>query len=79
VREFFRIVADTLEFHAFAPREFHAVGNTVFVLGTYDMTVRESGRRVSSEWVHVFWLNDGKVKRYREFTDTARFAEAWRG
>jgi ketosteroid isomerase-like protein len=79
VREFFRIVADTLEFHAFAPREFHAVGNMVFVLGTYDMTVRKTGRRAASEWMHVFWLNDGKVKRYREFTDTARFAEAWRG
>jgi ketosteroid isomerase-like protein len=78
VREFFGLVAETMEFHAFSPREFHAVGNIVFVFGSYDATVRKTGRRAACEWLHVFWVSDGKVSRFREYTDTARFAEAWR-
>jgi uncharacterized protein len=79
VREFFRLVAENLEFHAFTPSELHGVGNIVFVMGRYDMTIRRTGRRAASDFLHVFWVRNGKVTRFREFTDTARFAEAWRG
>ena len=79
VREFFRLVGETLDFHTFAPREFHSAGNVVFVMGTYDVTVKKNRRRTASEWMHVFWLKNGKVTRFVEFTDTAKFAEAWRG
>jgi ketosteroid isomerase-like protein len=78
VRKFFHTVAETLEFHAFSPRELHGVGNIVFAMGSYEMAVRKTGRRVASDWLHVFWVRNGKVTRFREFTDTARFAEAWR-
>jgi ketosteroid isomerase-like protein len=78
VRTFFGTVAETLQFHAFAPREFHPSGDMVFVLGSYDVTVRKTGRRVSSQWLHAFWVKDNRIARFREFTDTARFAEAWR-
>lgn len=77
-RAFLDAVADTLEMQAFAPREFHAVGRLVFVLGSYECTVKKTGRRTGSEWLHVFWVDDGKVTRFREFTDTARIVEAWR-
>jgi ketosteroid isomerase-like protein len=79
VKKFFGVVGETLEFHAFSPREFHAAGNIVFAFGSFEMTVRKTGRRVASEFLHAFWLKDGKVSRFREYTDTARFAEAWRG
>jgi ketosteroid isomerase-like protein len=78
-KEFFRVVGETLEFHAFSPREFHAVGDLVFAFGSYEMTVRKTGRRIASEFLHAFWVKSGKVTRFREFTDTARFAEAWKG
>jgi ketosteroid isomerase-like protein len=29
--------------------------------------------------VHVFTIRDGKVAKFREFNDTAQFAEAYRG
>jgi uncharacterized protein len=79
VREVFRLVAENLEFHTFTPSELHGVGNIVFAMGRYEMTVRKTGRRAGSDWLHVFWVKQGKVTRFREFTDTARFAEAWRG
>lgn len=79
VRRFFDAVAATLEFHTFVPREFHGAEDIVFVIGDYDVTVRKTGKRTGSPWIHVFWLKGGKVTRFLEYTDTAKFAEAWRG
>jgi len=79
VREFFGKVGETLDFHTFEPREFHPSGDLVFVLGDYETTVKKTGRRVACQWLHAFWVKGGKVARFREFTDTARFAEAYRG
>jgi ketosteroid isomerase-like protein len=45
VREVFRLVAENLEFHTFTPSELHGVGNIVFAMGRYEMTVRKTGRR----------------------------------
>jgi len=74
VEEFFRLVGEHEEFSAFTPRELYAAEDKVFVLGSYSLIVRNSGTPVSTEWVHVFTLKDGKVTRFREHTDTAQFA-----
>ena len=66
-------------FSEFTPREFYAGGDKVFVLGFYAATMRKSGKSAACEWVHVFTLRDGKVVRFRELTDTALLAEAYRG
>jgi ketosteroid isomerase-like protein len=78
VREFFRSVGDTIDFHDFSPREFYPSGDKVFVLGRYEGTVKKTGRRLASDWVHVFTIRDGKVAQFREFADTAAIAEAGR-
>jgi ketosteroid isomerase-like protein len=78
VRDFFRKLAETEEAGAFEWRDFHAAGDTVFVLGRYSWTVRKTGRKVECEWVHVFRLAQGKIASFSEFTDTAQFAAAWR-
>jgi hypothetical protein len=78
VQEFFQLVAELEDFTDFAPREFYAAEDKVFVLGSYNLTLRKTGKPIASEWVHVFTLKDGKVTRFREQTDTAQFAEAYR-
>ena len=78
VRKFFGVVAETLDFQRFAPSEFHGSGDLVFAMGNFEATMKNTGKRAASEWLHVFWLKDGKVTRFLEFTDTAKFAEAWR-
>jgi hypothetical protein len=35
--------------------------------------------RVASDWVHVFTIRNRKVTKFREFNDTAQFAQAYRG
>ena len=79
VQEFFKTVAENEDFSDFTPREFYAADDRVFVLGSYTLKVKKTGKPVASEWVHVFTLKDGKVTRFREHTDTAQFAEAYRG
>src|SRR4051794_31351416 len=54
VEEFFKTVAANIEFSEFSPREFYAVGDKVFVLGHYAMTLRKNARQAASEWVHNF-------------------------
>ena len=79
VQEFFKIVADNNDFQHFSPREFYADGDKVFVLGDYAMTLKKTGKKFATDWVHVFTFRNGKVSAFREFLDTALAAEAYRG
>ena len=76
--EFFNLVGSNLEFSEFTPKDFYPVGDKVFVLGRYAMKVKKTGKAMTSDWVHIFTIADGKVKTFREFLDTARAAEAYR-
>ena len=79
VQEFFKGVAEHEEATEFSPREFFAADEHVFVLGHYAWKIRKTGRAVASDWVHIFTIRGGKVAKFREFNDTAQFAEAYRG
>ena len=78
VQEFFRLVAEMQTADKFEPREFYASGEKVFVMGHYAWTIKKTGRKVVTDWLHVFTVRNGKVSGFREFTDTAQFAEAVR-
>ena len=79
VSEFFRLVAENQDATDFSPRDFHAAGDMVFVLGHYAWKIRKTGKAVDSDWVHIFAVKNGKVTAFREFTDTAQYAQAYRG
>lgn len=78
VQVFFDAVAQHESFSEFSPKEFFAVGDKVFVLGHYALTVKRTGKRIASDWVHIFTFRGSQVAEFREFTDTAKFAEAFR-
>ena len=79
VQKFFQGVAEYGEAIEFSPKEFFASEDRVCVLGHYAWTIRKTGRKVASDWVHIFTVHNGKVVKLKEFTDTAQFAEAYRG
>ncbi len=79
VQEFFDMLAKTQDATEFSPREFYPSGDKVFVLGHYVWKLRKTGRTVESDFIHIFTVKGGKVVQFREFTDTAKFAEAYRG
>ena len=48
----------------------------VFVRGSYTWNAcARPASRVSSEWLHMFTIRDGKLAGFDEYTDTAQFAE----
>jgi ketosteroid isomerase-like protein len=79
VNDFFKKVAEHVNFSEFSPNEFYADGDRVFVLGHYALTAKKTGKTMASEWCHVFTFKNGKVAKFREFLDTAKAAEAYRG
>jgi ketosteroid isomerase-like protein len=79
VRQFFAIVNDSLEVQSFEPQEFIAQGDQVAVLGHYNWKAKPTGRPFAANWVHVITLSNGKITRFREYTDTAAAVEAFTG
>jgi ketosteroid isomerase-like protein len=79
VAEFFKTVSETQSADEFSPREFFAAQDRVFVLGRYRWTMKRSGKSVDTAFIHIFTVKGGKVAGFTEFTDTAQFAEAYRG
>lgn len=77
VRNFFISVAslvDTLEFNS---TNFLADGDFVVVQGNYKFKVKSNGNIISSDWVEVFKFENGLIKYYEEYTDTAAFQNAF--
>lgn len=79
VQGFFNSLAANLEFEAFEPGRFAAEGELVFVQGRTVAKVKATGRRFDMEWVHLFTVGDGRVKRFEEFYDTADVTPALTG
>ena len=77
VREFFAIVGSTLDFQAFEPKDFVAQGDTVVALGSYKATIKTTKRSMGSDWAMVFTFRNGKIARFREFTDSAAVVRAY--
>ncbi|MGD0116808.1 MAG: nuclear transport factor 2 family protein [Candidatus Binatus sp.] len=71
VEQAFRMLNEFLEFQVFQPDEFIAGGDQVVVLGHERCRIRATGRIVEARWVQIFTLRDGKISRYREYSDTA--------
>jgi len=77
VGEFFAQLAMSMEFTRFEPKEFIAQGDQVAVVGEYAGSIKATGGKVSSDWVMVFTVRDGKVARFREWTDSAQLVRAY--
>jgi hypothetical protein len=69
VGEFFRILAETLDFQRFEPKEFVAQGDTVVVMGDDRATLKSTGAVLDFEFVHVFRLRDGRIANFKEYGD----------
>lgn len=72
---FQRIGADWSHYEV-EPTEFVADGDHVVVLGEYRGTHGETGQSFTSPFAHVWRIENGKVVRFRQFTDTEPVANA---
>jgi ketosteroid isomerase-like protein len=46
-------------------------GENVTVLGYLEAYARDTNQKFQSEWVNVFTVRNGKITRYRGFSNTA--------
>ena len=76
VSRFFKQVGELWNFERFEPRQFIEQGDDVVVLGYYSGTAKGSGRKFAAEWAHVFTVKNGKIAKFREYTDTANLIAA---
>lgn len=76
VGEFFKQVAENVNFSRFDPREFIATGDKVVALGHYTAT-SPLGRTFDSDFAMVFTLQNGKVTEFQEFMDSAAINAAY--
>ena len=51
-------------------------GSTIFGIGTYTGTYKRTGKPMKARVVHVWDVEDGKVLRFEQFTDTKLVAQA---
>ena len=76
VAEFFKQVAEHVNFSRFEPQEFVATGDKVVALGHYTATTPVGGS-IDSDFAMVFTLRNGKVVRFQEFADSAAINAAY--
>jgi ketosteroid isomerase-like protein len=70
VAEFFKQVAENVNFSRFEPKEFIATGDKVVALGHYTAST-PIGKTFDSDFAMVFTLRNGKVIEFQEFMDSA--------
>jgi len=62
----------TLEDKTFYPSN----GSNVVVTGRYKATNKASGKKLDAPFVHLWTVDEGKVTRFQQYTDTKQAAEA---
>ena len=77
VEDFFVKVGESTTFSRFEPKEFVAQGDQVVAIGDYAAAVKNTGGSVACDWVMVFTIRNGKIARFREFTDSAQLVKAY--
>jgi len=74
---FFQKLTAEVEILAFEPREFVAEGDRVLVVGWERAKVKATDRTYQADWVMAFTVQNGKVTKYHQYTDTQSIAEAY--
>lgn len=71
---FGRLLAAIDNFTA-VPDQFVDGGDDVVVLGRYGGTMKHSAAKLDAPFCHVFHFNDGRIVSFRQFTDSAQWAQ----
>jgi hypothetical protein len=61
------------------PADLLDAGAQVVALGLYSGTHKTTGKQVRAQFAHIWTVDQGKVRKFQQYTDTQQFAEAARG
>jgi ketosteroid isomerase-like protein len=72
----FELLGREWDTFAAAPESFVVDGSIVVAFGTYTGTYKATGKSLSAPFVHRWEIIDGRVTRFRQYTDTALIGKA---
>jgi ketosteroid isomerase-like protein len=78
-KRFYTAIRETAEVIEFVVEDMTAEGDSVAVTGRERFLVKATGREWSCNWVQVHVVAAGKIRSYREFSDTAAITAAYAG
>ena len=73
-----KLLTEVLEFQVFETDEFIVGKDEVVVLGHERCRVKATGRIVEAKWAQIFTVRDGRVARFREYSDSAAWDNGYR-
>jgi len=77
VARFFTLLAESVDYTLFDPREFFADGNNVFVKGRHEGRAKPTGKSFGHDFMMQFVIRNGKVTYFFAWTDTYDQAKAY--
>lgn len=77
VGDFFATLQREVEFTQFEPKFFAGSGNHVVVHVEIGYKLKKNGKTAGVGSLHEFVIEEGKVKSFRGFEDTASVRDAW--
>jgi ketosteroid isomerase-like protein len=57
------------------PKSFYGAGNTVIVEGRYSGSFKPTGKRMDTQFCHIWDIKNGKVTRFQQYVDTAKLQD----
>lgn len=75
--EYFPVMLSNFDgFHAIADEFIDADNDTVLVLGKYSLRSKYTHQDFEAQFAHVYTVKNGKITRFRQYTDTAKIQQA---
>ena len=74
-RRFFLRAGGEWDGFAILPERWHEAGDTVVVECRYAGLYRPTGKRLDAQVCHVWTVQDGSVRRFQQYADTARLRD----
>ena len=76
VESWFESLAAVFDTKSFNVRKIVAEGNTAVAYGDFMHVLKSTGREFPSEWVLIIETENGKIKTYRFYEDSAKVVDA---
>ena len=76
LKNVFDVFEQDWETWSFDIKEYLDAGDNIIVLGAYQGRHKKTGKKFTAAAAHVFDLKDGRVRRFRQYTDTAQIWKA---
>jgi ketosteroid isomerase-like protein len=75
---FFRSMGELVQALEFEPQEFVAHGDRVIVLGRYKFVAKVTGKAWETDWVMIWTIVRGQIRKFQIYKDTGAEVEAFR-